>query len=376
MTMVGASEPYSFADLEARYGSFYTPTFEIDVDGGQTFSPAAGRASSVKVQTAVERFNRVSFSVAGVYDQADGDFVGLEDSGLTVGTDITVKIGYEAQAELPTVMTGTITDVNPNFPSGSAPTVDVVGHDHRYSMDQTTGDDSWEESTVEAVAESIADSYDFERASIGNGGPGSAGTKEMELKRLVKEAESDFSYMKQLITKYDYEMFSRGGVLYFRRPPEKQGNPSATVELQYGKGLRSFQRTGGTAQSQVTTVEATGVDHSTGDSVSGSAKRDVEHGQGADERRLLKAGFESDTEAEKQAESEDTSLGRQQRSSATTIGLPVLQIGDWVKLTGLGSVSGQEYDGLYYLLSVDHSIERNGYTTNLTMTGPKSGSSE
>lgn len=367
--MASANETLSFADLEAEYGSFYTPSFEIEIDGEVAFSPAVGRASSVKVQTAVEKVNRVSFSVSGVYDQSHADFVDLDESGLAVGNDITVSLGYEAQSDLVTVMAGTITEVNPNFPSGSAPTLNVVGHDHRYTMDQSTGDGSWEEMTVEAVAESIAESYEFEDVDIGEGGPGGDVAKPIEVRRLVKEAESDFAYMKRLITEYDYEMFSRAGVLYFRRPPENGGNRSPTVTLRYGQGLRSFQRRSGSDATQVAEVEAKGVDHSTGDPVSGSSE--VEHEDlTADERRLLKGGFESDEDAEESAKSERTDLARERRSTATTIGMPALKIGDMVRLDGLGSVGDQEYDGLYYLLSVDHSFERSGYSTDLTMAGP------
>lgn len=366
--MAGTAQPVTFADLDDRYGGFYTPSFEIEIGGTVVFSPAKGRASSVRVQTSIEKANRVSFDVSGVYDQSKGTFEDLSKQGLSIGNSLVVRVGYAAQSKLPTVMTGTITDVKPRFPAGGPPTISVEGHDHRYTMDQSTGDGSWENKTVDKAAASIADNYDFEGVDFGKKGPASKTGSAPEVKRLVKESESDLAFMKQLLRRFDYEMFSRGGTLYFRRPPERRGKPTASVKLAYGKGLESFQRTGG-GQQQVSKVTAKGVNHSTGEQVSGSTSGP---GQGErDDQRLLKAAYESDEEAKEQAKATETQLNRAQRSTATTIGLPALKIGDWVRLSGLGRVAGQRYDGLYYLLAVNHDIGGSGYTTKLTMSGPR-----
>lgn len=367
--MAAKTPTKTFADLEEKYDSFYAPAFEIDIDGTTQFSLAKGQASSVRIQTAVEKANRVSFSVTGVYDQSESDFTGLDEKGLETGNKLTVRVGYGSKFE--PVMTGQITDLKPNFPSGGVPSVEVVGHDYRYSMDQAADDDAWDETTVEGAVESIAQEYDFERVEIGPEGPPTGMASKLELKKLIKDSKSDLAFLKSLVRDYDYEMYSQAGVLRFRRPPEKQGSPSASVELSYGTGLRSFQQTTGSGKSQVKKIKHKGVNPRTGETVSGSSERKQSQGaKGADEQRLLKAPMESDEEAEEKSKSKTTELNRQQNSSATTIGLPDLRIGEWVKLKGLGGIKDRDFGGLYYLEEVDHDFGNSGYTTKVSMSGP------
>lgn len=359
--------PDTFTDLAAKYDSFYVPTFEIEIDGETRFSPAKGQATSVRVSTALEKANRVSFSVAGVYDQAEGEFTGLDDKGLKAGNELEVRVGYGSDLE--PVMTGKLTDVKPNFPSGGAPTVDVAGHGHRYFMDQASSDDSWTETTVQTPVEATASKYGFKKIDVGTEGPDTdAPMTDEELKQLVQDAETDLAFLKRLIRKHNYEMFAVGGVLKFRRPAELDDNPDASVCLEYGAGLESFQRRTGSDQSQVKEVKHKGVNPRTGETVEGSAER--KQPDGADEARLLKAPMESDKEAEDRSSSKANDLDHQSRSTATTLGLPDLEIGQWIELRRLGSVAGQQYDGKYYIREVNHQFDGSSYSTKLEMSGP------
>ena len=361
------TRPDGLADLEAKYDSFYVPTFEIDIGGETKFSPAKGRASSVRVRTAIEKANRVSFSLADVYDQRRRDFTDLTGEGVAVGNELTVRVGYGSKTE--PVVQGKITDVKPRFPAESAPTVDVVAHDYRFFMDQASGDRSWDNTTVESATRSIAEKYGFSEVEIGTGGPDTgAPVTEQKLEQIVKDSESDLAFLKKLVRRHNYEMFSLEGVLRFRRPAKMEGDPDASVALTYGEGLRSYQRTAGSDRSQVGTVRYRGTNPRTGETVSGSSERD--QFEGADEERLLKAPMTSDDEAEKRSKSKAGEIDHARRSSATTIGLPELRIGDWMAVSGLGSVAGQRYDGKYYLRAVDHVIDGSGYTTELQMSGP------
>ena len=340
-----------FADLEGTYDGFYNPTFVIDIDGGATFSPAQGRVSSVRVRTSIEKANRVSFSVGGVFDRQKGDFTGLETKGLTVGNGVTVALGYGGERK--PIVVGEITDLKPTFPEGGAPTVDVVGHDFRYAMDQATGDDSWGESAITAATAAILNSYGFRGVKVDPGGPMSVLAMAFQLKQIVKDAESDREFLQKLANRFDYEMFSRAGYLWFKRPSKSE---SPDVSLTYGQGLRSFETMGRSSKSGVGTVKHKGVNHYTGEVVSGSASR---------------SAMESATEATRRSESVVTDIERDRRSTATTLGLPDLQIGTWVEVTGLGSIGGRFFDGTYYVLEADHTIRESGYTTRTTLTGPR-----
>lgn len=351
-----------FADLEGTYDGFYSPTFVIDIDGGATFSPAQGRVSSVRVRTSVEKANRVSFTVGGVFDQQKEDFTGLETEGLTVGNGMTVALGYGSARE--TMVVGEITDVKPTFPEGEAPTVDVVGHDFRHAMDQATGDDSWSESAITAATTAILNSYGFRGVRVDPGGAASILAMAFQLKQIVKEAESDRAFLQKLANRFDYEMFSRAGYLWFKRPSSGE---SPDVSLSYGRGLRSFETAGQSGKSSVGTVTHKGVNHYTGEVVSGSASRS----EGDGEELLRKAAMESATEATRRSESVVTDIERDRRSTATTLGIPDLQIGRWIEVTGLGSIGDRSFDGTYYILEADHTIRESGYTTTTTLTGPR-----
>ncbi len=350
-----------FADLERTYDSFYSPAFAIDIDGGTRFSTAQGPVSSVRVQTAIEKTNRISFTVGGVFDPQEGDFTGLDDQGLSVGNALTVSLGY-GRAIKP-VMKGEITDVKPTFPEGEAPTVDVTGHDYRDAMDQTAGDKSWDESKITAATRAIAENYGFDSLEIESGGPG-GGASELELKQLVKDATSDREFLQTLSEQFDYEMFLRAGVLWFRRPTKDE---SPSVSLTYGRGLRSFETTKSSSKSQVETVKHKGVNHYNGIEVSGSTDR-----SGGDGETLLrKAPMESDTEATRRSEAEATDIDREAESDATTLGMPDLQIGKWIELTGLGSIGDRTYDGIYYVMEANHNVQESGYTTSVKLAGPR-----
>lgn len=365
---VNRSPPLTLSDLERKYDSFYVPTFEIDIGGETQFSPAKGQASSVTVTTAIEKANRLSFSVAGVYDQTKRDFTGLADAGLTLGTEITVKLGYGG--ELSTIMAGKITDVQPQFPAGSSPTVKVVAYDHRYFMNQGSEDRSWNNETVESATRSIAQNYGFTEVNVGSctPAPDVSSAPKQEIKQLVQDAESGLEFLRRLIKRHNYELFSREGKLCVRRPETLEGNPTPSVTLAYGEGLRSYQLTGRSQTDNVKKVTYRGTNPRTGETVSGSSER--KKAEGADEQRLFKAPAESNDEAESRAKAAANEIDHARQGTATTLGLPDLRIGDWLRLTGLGSIQNRSYDGLYYLREVDHRLTDSGYTTNLTMSGP------
>jgi len=349
-----------FPTIEAKYDSFYVPTFEIDIEDGDTFSPAEGGTSSVRVSTSIDIMNHVSFSVGGVYDQQKSTFVGLKDAGLTVGSDLSVALGYGGTTE--PVFEGTITEVRPSFPEGSAPTVNVTAKDYRYAMDQAASDESFDGTTVTDAAKQIGRRYGFSDVETDTGGSVDGGASELELTQLVRDAQSEYDFLQKLARRFDYELFSRTGVLVFRRPPAEQ---SPAASLTYGQGLRSFEANSRTAQTDANSVKYTGVNHYTGERVAGESKRS---GDGDGGTVLRKAAIESDTEARQRSAGTATEMDRAQTSDATTLGLPDVQIGQWLELDGLGSLGEQTYDGVYYVQATDHTIRESGYTTRFTLS--------
>lgn len=352
----------TFADLESKYDSFYAPSYQIAIDGDGTFSTAQGRASSISVTTKMgSRANRVSFGVAGVYDEAKGDFrtKELQELGLSVDTRLTVDLGYGSATT--TVLKGSITDLKPTFPEGDAPTITVVGHGHRHEMDRKREDESWSDTSVKQAAEEVAGRYPFGSVNPAAEGPPGGGGSELTLKRLYKDAKTDLDFLTDLSEKFDFEMFARGGDFYFRRPAKS----SPTLSLEYGKGLRTFRTGAGDNETQPKETKYRGMDPSTGETVEGSHQRQA----GGDGTKRANGPAESSAEASRRAEAMATKMNRVRDSTVVTLGLPDLRIGDWIELTGIGGIGeGESFDGLYFVKQVTHRIDESGFTTEATVT--------
>lgn len=351
--------PATLTALEGKYDGFYAPTFEIDIRDGATFSTAEGQASSVTISTGIEGVNRVSFSVAGVYDQQRSNFTGLARQGLVEGRHLSVEVGYGDTTE--PIMTGQITGLKPSFPESDQPTVDVVGHDYRDAMKRSSTDDSWSGSTVEDVARSVAQRYGFSAVKVGGDGPSSAAGSKLEFKRLMKDAKSDHKFLQNLAQAFDYEQFSRAGEFTFRRP-NKDAAP--TVSLTYGTGLRSFTAAERSAETSVGTVTYKGTNHYTGERLEGSSERAA----GGDAKIVRKAAMESNEEAQRRSMARATEIDRRDRHTATTVGLPDLRIGDWIELTGLGSIGDRSFGGRYYVMEATHNLGGSGYTSRVSLS--------
>lgn len=367
----------TFPQLERQYDGFYAPTFELSVGSGTTLSPAEGWVTRVQVRTALDRANRVSFELGGVYDQASGTFKGLQPA-IKAGTSLDVKVGYGSRTEL--VLAGQITSVRPRFPADGAPTVRVVGHDYRHAMAQATHDESWEKTSVPAVAEKLLANYSkqFKGTQIGPEGPGAgdgagglSGLQQKLFEKQFKSAESDFQFLGRLAETFGYELFSREGVFHLRQPPDAPtGGPA--VELSYGTSLQSFTpaQPGGT--DQVGTFEIRGYDPKSGEPITGTADRQG----GGDQKRVKAEPVRSPEEAEQRAKAEARKADRQERSDGETLGLPDLRIGDWVGLTGLGGEGSLGFDGTYYLHEVTHTVGQSGFSTSFSVSRPAGSESQ
>lgn len=356
----------TITQLEARYDGFHVPTFEISLGrGGTELSPARGHVSRVRVQTALDRANRVSFSVGGVYDRASGTFAGLDESVFRTGTRVAVEVGYGSATE--PVLVGEITSVRPRFPSDGAPTVDVTGHDYRFAMAQATHDESWDGATVSRTAERVLAAYEdrFEGVTVGSGGPGgSVAVADETFEKLFQSAQSDYQFLRGLADRYGYELFSRAGHCHFRRPPAS-GEPA--VELRYGRSLRSFTPAQPGGSARVGSVEVRGYDPTAAEPVSGTA----EPRSGGDGREVIHAPVRSTTEARQRAQARAQELDRRERGRAETLGLPELRVGEWLGLTGLGGAgSALGFDGTYYVHEVTHAVDTSGYSSSVTLSHP------
>lgn len=342
-----------FATLAEKYGNFLNPRFEVTVGSGEITS-SDGRITGLSIDTALGRRNRVSFTLNDVFDHGAGAFEDVDWERFSQGTALDVSVTY-GDVEPTKLFKGTISSVQPNFPSGSAPSVSVSAKDLRGKMMSGSSSESWDESKLSDVASSIAGEYDFDDTTIAGKDGTLSKKKDLELKKLIKNADSDYKFLSGLASAFGFELFSRGGHFHFREP---KTDASPVTTLTYGESLHSFRPGQPPGDRNVGKVKVIHRDEKTAEKIVGTAER--EGGEDTDERRIP---VESEEEANQRAEAILEDLTRGSSSEAETVGVPDLQIGKTVEIGGI-----DRFEGLYYVEEATHRIDRSGYTTTLSVT--------
>lgn len=367
----------SFADLADRYGDFHAPAFEVlvgEFDAGdrrESFTGAGGLVSGLRVDTAIDRSNRFSFTLNDVFDRSSGEngaFDGDVTSTFEPGAAVEVGMGY-AVGGTTTLLRGRIDSIQPNFPAGGVPSLSVSGYDLRHGLMQGTGTGHWQDTDLASVVRDLTDGPSFADREIGGDG--------VTVTDLAHPEGSDGAFLRLLADENDYEFFSRAGTFHFReRAASSRLSPELT--LSYGRALRSFTPgtaapAGGGGRPDVGTVKVRHNDEVAREPIVGTA----EVPGGGEETHVETIPVRSRAEAEQRARS--IARGIAERGGATppetagesasrgeTLGIPELQIGRVIELAGLGA----EFSGRYHVESATHRIDGTGYTTSFDVRRP------
>lgn len=376
----------SFASLAERYGDFYAPVFELRVgeianrfSTTETYTGDQGLISGLRVDTAIDRVNRFSFSLNDVFDRQQGEagrFDPAIRSAFTVGTAVEIEMGY-ATGGTTTLLRGRINAVKPNFPAGGAPSLSVTGYDLLHGMQQGTGDGHWADTDLGTIIQDLVNGVGFADTRIE--------TEGVSIIDRHHPETSDHAFLARLAREHDSEFFARAGSFHFRKTTTAS-TLAPTATLTYGQALRSF--TPGSAnpraestdargdQPRVGTVKVRHHDEINKEAIVGTA----EVPGGGDETRVETIPVRSEAEADQRAESIASEIARRgdtgprgdgpsdegTEARAETIGLPEIQIGRVVELTGLG----EEYSGTYHVEAANHRIDDAGYTTTFDVRRP------
>lgn len=337
----------TLAELGKTYDNFYAPRFELYL-GGELYEQTRGIISAVSVDTAAEKADRFSFTIEGVYDEAKGEFTGLEWRHFETDAEVEIKMGYGDSTE--TLLVGQIEEHRLNFPADGAPSVDVSGYGLRHEMKDDSKSRTWDETTHSDVVEEVANDYRFDTVDVES--------TDEEHPKVVQDDESDLAFLERLAGKNgsdgkSYQVTIRRDAFKFGPAPDDE---AATVTLAYGEALQSFSpeyRTG----SQVGKVEVRGYNVTDASGVTGTAESD---GPGSGTERVRRP-VRSQSEAETVAQSR---LGRinQDRLSGRgkSIGLPEITAGKPIELERLG----ERFSKKYYVETASHRVGTDGYTTS------------
>lgn len=346
----------TLAELGERYGDFYAPRFVLTL-GGRAYEQTRGVVSDVTVDAAAEKADRFSFTVDGIYDEADGEFTGLDWGRFAMDTDVEIAMGYGSNVE--TLLVGTIAEQRPEFPADGGPRVTISGFGLLQEMDRTSKSRSWADATDSEVAEEVANEYRFDSVDV-------ASTDTVH-STVVQDEESDLEFLEDLAERNSgdggaYQVTVRRDEFTFGPAPTDE---ASSLTLGYGDALQSFSpeyRTG----SQVGGVEYRGYDAGAKSEVVGRADHD---GPGTG-TKTFRGPVQSRSEAETAAQAKLDEI-REERLSGRgeAIGLPEIRAGETVELAGLG----ERFSTEYYVESATHRVGTDGYTTSFSVRLPTEG---
>lgn len=329
-----------------------TPRFTVTV-GDVTLDETAGLVSGVTVDTTIDGADHFSLSLGPRFDYEDGTFVDFDLDELPIGETVEIAVGYGSSLE--TVLDGAITEHGTDFPASGPPSVTVRGYGRYHALTTDVVEDHWEECTDAEIVEEIAEEYDLES---------DVDETPITYPTVENERDSDAAMLEQkLASRNDdgngpFEVFARLDTLVFRAPRDTS---EPTLELKYGESLRSFSPSYTEAQS-LARVEVRNWSPQNKDDIVGVATD--EDGVGT---RVVRKPVQSGEEAERIANSIlHRSQNERLRGTGETVGLPEIEVGETIALSGLGDT----FSGTYYVEEVTHRVDTSGYTTTFTVRLP------
>lgn len=359
--------------LQATSKEFFTPRFTVTV-GDQEFSEGSGLISDVSVDTTVDGASEFGFTANPPFDHASGEFGPIDTATGSVpsvtsprgggeplfraGRPVGIAAGYGDNQ--PTLVTGTIQSVQPNFPASGGPTVSVRGYDGLHALSTGRSDTtSWDSKTIAEVIEQVVATPGFRETEIEE----NRGTTMTYAKIERRPEVGTLEFVRELARRVGFEVFvvplETGERFYFRSPGF---DSEPVVRVRYGESLRSFSPEVNAA-GQIESVSVHGYDAARREPITGTAENPGS-GDVAERPRgsvTLRLPVRSQEEAEVRAAAElDRRRDDLLRGRGETLGTPVIRAGETVHLDGLG----EPYSGVYYVESATHRIGTGGYTTS------------
>jgi phage protein D len=313
--------------------------------------------------------------------------------------EVVVRMGY--RDGLTTMLSGTVTTMEPNFPASGAPTLTVRGLNVLHQLRRKPYTWPWEKKTDSEIAEAMAGLSDEEthnkRFPLPVEIDPEVKGKEPQLPYIAQQNQTDIDFLFSRARERGYVIFimeaqklKNGTVrprrLYFGPSHGGKGVVLRDVifELEWGRSLIEFTPTLTTAN-QVRSVTVRGWDRAAKTPIEERVDLDdPELNRNKDLHRLLDSCDPHEdvvvnepmfTKYQAKARARALLQNRQKvmvQASGTTVGLPDLRAGQLVNIVGMGA----RFSGTYFVTDTTHSIGDSGYTTKFkcrreTVANPK-----
>jgi uncharacterized protein len=375
---------------------FYVPAYRIRVQGRDLLEETYD-ITSVSYSESLQAVDSFDLTVNN-WDPDNHTFKYSDAQTFMPWSPVELSMGYilEARDERRLMLTGEITTMAPNYPTGSGPTLTVRGLNllHRFRLKQETK--SFFDKTDTQVAATLVASIDqeirkqFPKLKLELDPQDVSRNKENEkpAKFLVMQNQYPIVFLMERARRIGYELTikempparEREGRVVFGFGPTSAVS-RATYILEWGKTLISAQPTLRVAD-QVSKVTVRGWNPSRKQPITESAVRaDVKREGVVDPSQLdlaepsLAQEISVDRPVESAREAKDLAkqILKQKASElvtvkAKTIGLPDLRAGSKVQLLGLGTrFSGPANKPFLFLVTdTTHAFADGGYTTDFT----------
>ena len=379
---------YDFSELEKQYESFDQPMAVIKVNDKEIGTKKRRFILSDVIVDLTSGYeaSTAEFSIFDVYDMGQACFL-FEDvkKFIFLGSKVDIYLGYSGSVTA--VFTGVITGVNFLFEKEDIPGIRVTAMDVKgimmsgsYSRQLTAQNyadavteilnkTAYEKLKGSEIIKSVQvdDTPDKQRNASAGGGAGGAGQEQVTDKSIEMVAESDYEFVVKVAKRNNFEFFTRCGNVYFRKAKSED-----TVIMQIGPNTGmtyfdvSYDLTG-----LVEKIIVRGMDVAKAKVISSEKKFSNKISQGNKAKPLLSGSqkvyidstVSSKEEAEDRADSlMETMSYRYGKLACGMVGIPELQPGYFVELSGLGEGA----DNKFYINRVRHVLSREGtYETRL-----------
>ncbi|PYI55183.1 phage late control D family protein [Paenibacillus flagellatus] len=354
-----STDSFTYADLAKTYKNFFAPAAEITVNGNKI--PDGIPVSFVRVDTTVEpTADSFAIRISNAFDWQKSEWNWLDL--FAVGTPIDIKLGYVDK--FAPVFSGYITSVTVEFQEGEGAVLLVRGMDLSFFMMKGTRMQTWNEKKYSDIVKEIASRH---KAT-----PHVDDTPD-KLPTISQNMMDDFHFVQHLARLMNYDFFVVGKHLYFRKPLTQT---TPVVTLKWGSELRSLSIEHNLAE-QLTAVKIRHWDDKDQKVATGEAGAITKLGSNSKTGKDVLAAIGDYTEtlymnASSADEAKNYATAYLANRAMKLVsgtgecnGIPELRAGRYLKLDGAGAKFNQPY----YLTSVSHMLDSDGYITRFKLGG-------
>lgn len=373
---------FEYISLKNKYDNFTNPLTMIEVNNKSLSKNKEGLAvSDIMIElTCGYEASIASFCIYNCYDRVATKFEFTElKQYILLGSSVKIYLGYGSKCR--EVFRGFISQIRFFHEKNNMPGVEVTAMDVKGIMmannnslqlkSQYFSDAVREILQKKAYAAlqsiSVIDKLDISATpDKATAGGSSQGNKASD-RTIEMVCESDYEFVVKAAKKYNFEFFSLGGTVYFRKAKE---NTDILFEAAPNTGLRAYEVTYDIT-GIVESIEVRGMDAGKAEVITSAAKLNQKISQGSKARTLLKQSkktyIDPTISSQKGAQyrldylKEDMAF-RFGSLEAEFIGLPELIPGRFIKMKELGDV----VSNTFYLATVTHYLDdENGFITKV-----------